>query len=204
MSIPGYFLYKNITILQNENIFDPFTKLIKTYKPQRILEIGTASGGLSLLLRDLLNVNGCKDTTLRTYDIVSGDWSRSDVFIEAIKTCNIESFLKNIFTPDYSALQDITCADYIQSKGTTLVLCDGGNKTSEFNILSKYLKTGDIIMAHDYAYSREIFNEQICNKFWNYCEIIEADIDAAVKQYNLFDTLCEEFAHVGWCCKIKK
>lgn len=46
---------------------------------------------------------------------------------------------------------------FIKREGTTLILCDGGSKINEFNILSKYLKSGDIIMAHDYVDTKENF-----------------------------------------------
>ena len=58
-------------------------------------------------------------------------------------------------------------------------------------------------MAHDYAYSREEFNKCVDNDFWNYCEIEEKDISNAITQHNLINILGEEFARVGWCCKIK-
>jgi hypothetical protein len=31
-----------------------------------------------------------------------------------------------------------------------LILCDGGHKNQEFNLFSQFLKSGDIIMLHDY------------------------------------------------------
>lgn len=204
MPTPGYFIYKGITILQNKDIVKSFTELITKYKPSRILEIGTAAGGLTLLLRDLLDQNNCKDADFKTYDIENGDWSRSEIFIKALETRKIDSILQNIFIPDTMTLQDETCVDYIQSEGTSLIICDGGNKALEFNILSKYLKSGDIIMAHDYAYSREFFDNAVGSRKWDFCEIVESDIQQSSILNNLTNIMEEEFVPVGWCCKIKK
>jgi hypothetical protein len=69
--------------------------------------------------------------------------------------------------------------------GITLVLCDGGNKIEEFKILSKYIKKGDFIMAHDYARDEKKFLDDINLKFWNWHEIQESDISNACETNGL-------------------
>jgi hypothetical protein len=93
--------------------------------------------------------------------------------------------------------------DFIQSEGTTLVLCDGGNKISEFNLISPLLKEGDIIMAHDYIDTIENFEQNFKNKIWNWCEIKESDISEISEKENLVPFYQEHFNKVVWVCKQK-
>ena len=61
--------YKGLSIEQNPNIIDVFDTLISTYKPHRILEIGTFHGGLTLIIRDLLDLNELHNSDVLTYDV---------------------------------------------------------------------------------------------------------------------------------------
>ena len=90
----------------------------------------------------------------------------------------------------------------IENSGKVLVLCDGGNKVREFNIISDFLKPGDVIMAHDYAPNRQVFENKYKNKLWNWFEIQDRDIQDAVDSNNLKD-YHTEFNDVAWVCKTK-
>ena len=72
------------------------------------------------------------------------------------------------------------------------------------NILSNYIKRGDIIMAHDYAYDIDKYQKDIQYKIWNWCEITESDISEASIRNNLTNYSQEIFDNVVWVCKIKK
>lgn len=63
--------YKNLSIEQNPNIIYSFDKLIKVLRPKRVIEIGTFAGGLTLLVRDLLDYNNLNNSELITYDVNS-------------------------------------------------------------------------------------------------------------------------------------
>ena len=115
----------------------------------------------------------------------------------------IDVRIENIFYNDYKNLKQ-EIIDFIKQDGTTLVLCDGGNKVAEFNLISKFLKVGDIIMAHDYAYDRETFNNKINLKLWNWFEISEKDIEQSCIDNNLIDIDRELFEKAVWVSKIKK
>ena len=93
--------------------------------------------------------------------------------------------------------------DFIQSDGITIVLCDGGWKIGEFNLLSDYIKSGDFILAHDFSNSREIYENEIKNKIWNWCEITEDDIKDAVNKHNLKSYNQGLFSQAVWVCKYK-
>lgn len=108
----------------------------------------------------------------------------------------------DIFHTNYSTIdQDVI--DFIRQPGLTIVLCDGGNKIHEFNLLNNYIKPNDIIMAHDYAPSREYFQEHMKNKIWNWHEIQDSHIIESCQKHNLVSYMREEFLNVAWVCKIK-
>lgn len=111
--------------------------------------------------------------------------------------------IENIFNDNYSEVkQDVI--DFIRNDGLTIVLCDGGYKIGEFNILSKYIKKGDYILAHDYAFDREYFDKNIYLKVWNWHEISESDIIKSCEKNKLKDYQRELFQSVVWVCKIKE
>ena len=196
--VKGHFIYENLIISQHENVGPVFDKLIKEIKPKQILEIGTADGGLTLMLRHILNDNGLTDSIIRTYDILE------QVNLKNKNVDGIEIITKSPFNYPYSNLQyPDEIKEFIQRDGTTLVLCDGGFKINEFILLSQFLKVNDVIMAHDYAHDSKIFKEEIENKIWNWHEIQYSDIMNACDDNNLESYMIDEFKQVVWVCKIK-
>lgn len=189
-------VYSNYACQQNPFCFDPFYELLSSVRPARILEIGTAQGGLTIFLNDVCNHLGL-NTNIRSYDIHELHW------YDKIRSYGIDLRVENIFNPGYEGLRDDTIVDFINEDGVTLVLCDGFNKKKEFNLLSQYLKVSDIIMAHDYAYDSDFFKETIDHKFWNWHEISESDIADSVKKYNLQTYMQDSFTNAVWVCKIK-
>jgi hypothetical protein len=194
----GHFIYENLTISQVPNIKKSFEELITTIKPKRVLEIGTADGGLTLMTRDILDTHNMEATIIRTYDI------NEQVNLKT-KGRKIEIITKNIFTYPYSDLEfPEEVKNFIQDYGLTLILCDGGSKKNEFRLLSQFMKIGDIIMAHDYAPNQEYFDNHINGKIWNWLEIQDSDINESCERYNLKPFMEEEFRSVVWVCKIKQ
>jgi predicted O-methyltransferase YrrM len=190
--------YDNLSIEQNPNIIFHMNNLISEIKPDIIIEIGTFAGGLTTLLRDLLQYNNLKDSIIYTYDILKPQY-----LIDKNLT-NIVINVKNLFTEDYQNLISDELLNLINNSKRTIVFCDGGNKKQEFNIISKIIKRGDVIMAHDYANNIIKFNDKIKNKFWNWVEIQESDIVDVSKKMNLIPFMQESFDNVAWVCKIKK
>ena len=188
--------YKGMTCQQNPHCFEAFFDLLENKKPKRILEIGTALGGLT----SYINVM-CKeldlDTQIRTYDKLG----RNEY--QKMKTNGIDVRIENIFLDSYKGLANNEIKDFIQLEGPTIILCDGGNKIAEFNILSEFLKNGDIILAHDYAFDDTTFQSKIKGKYWNWHEISESDILASVEKHNLKPYMQEIFEKAVWVCKIK-
>lgn len=192
----GLSTYNGLAAQQNNYAYEAFYNFLQQYSPARILEIGTGLGGFTKFLRKVSNDYNL-DIDIRTYDI----HKRGD--IPSFAALNIECRIENVFDTDYTTCsQDIV--DYIQGEGKTLVLCDGGNKIKEFNLLSDYLKVGDIIMAHDYAPSRDYFMDNVYLLLWNWLEISDADIEQACSRNNLVPYMEEEFRQAVWVCKIKQ
>jgi hypothetical protein len=197
VEMTGYIVYEGLTAMQHENFYSVFEKFLREVRPNRIVEIGTAGGGLTLALQNIIKSLDLS-CSVRTYDI----HSRPEY--ETLRNNGIDSKVENIFDENYIFKTDNEVIDFIQSPGTTLVLCDGGYKITEFNQLSNYLKRDDYIMAHDYSKSNTYFKENIRNKIWNWCEIIEDDITAACFLNELKPVMEDEFQSIVWVCKTKK
>ena len=93
---------------------------------------------------------------------------------------------------------------FLKTDKKLLILCDGNDKPSEFNLYSKYIKVGDFIMAHDYAVSYEYFEDNIKHKKWNWCQITEGNISNVSTKFNLVDYTELDFRKEMWVCKTKK
>lgn len=154
-----------------------------------IIEIGTYNGGLTSWLFDNKNEN----SMVVSYDI--------DGTINHTKRTDIDFRVEDCF--EEKSLNDII--SYIKRPGKTLVVCDGGDKPKEFNTFSKYLKSGDVIIAHDYAKNPEYW--KFVTDYWqwpyesdtNYDSIKDAVINNGLEPYR-----DDEFNFYLWTSYIKK
>ena len=177
-------LYRGIPTMQNKQFIPAFKELLLFSRRdiRRILEVGTADGGLIHAITDI------SDIEVVTYDV------RMPRHADKLATKNVNIVVKDIFT-------DLDFAKrYIQLKGETLVLCDGGNKPREFHVLSSYLKSGDIIMAHDYCRDPELWESGFKETVWPNAEITYGHIEPAVKKNNLTEFMTDEFQAAAWTC----
>lgn len=181
---------------QYHGAYRVFYDFIKDVKPKRILEIGTALGGFTMFLKiccDDLNL----DTNIRSYDIHKNSW------YDGMINDGIDVRVENIFGGNFESMDD-EVINYIRQDGITIVLCDGGYKKGEFNLISNHIKQGDFIMAHDYAENRQVFEEKIYGKIWNWMEISYDDIKNAIEKNELIDYKKDIFENVAWTCKMKQ
>jgi predicted O-methyltransferase YrrM len=198
--VTGFTSYKGIMLQQHEDYQTVFSKLLEDTKPARILEIGTGAGGLTLFLRDKLNEIGLRETYIKSYDVNTTSFDNN-----VHDLTNLELSKENLFGGgnEFILERGDLIEPYIKSEGLTIVLCDGGNKIKEFNQISPLLKSGDIIMAHDYCENSNLFESDYKDKIWNWCEIQERDIEVICQQENLEDFMKEYFNKIVWVCKIK-
>jgi len=180
---------------QNHNAFEVFYNFIRDVQPKRILEIGTSNGGFTQFLKYSCDRLGL-DTHILSLDVHEKSW------YQGIIEMGVDLRIEDIFLNGY---QDIPqeYKDFIQGDGVTIVLCDGGDKIREFNLLSKFIKRGDYILGHDYAFNRQVFEESIYLKIWNWHEMSESDILTCCQENNLVDYNRQIFESVVWVCKKK-
>lgn len=181
---------------QHHNVYEVFLNFLKDTKPARILEIGTALGGFTMFL-NIVSKELNLDIDIRTYDIRPNNWRQS--MIES----GIDFRIDNIFSEDWKSI-DSEVVEYIQGDGTTIVLCDGGWKKGEFNVISNYIKPGDFILAHDYAENEEVFLNEINGTVWNWHEICYADVEEAIIRNNLVNYKKDIFKNAAWLCTQKQ
>jgi len=196
--------YRGISIEQRPEVLGKFHGLIGQYKPQQIIEIGTFAGGFTLILKDIVDSLGL-DTALHTYDVNNQNILKDQINYRQVK--NIFVHTKNLFSSNYDAFVNDEArqelVNIIQNSGLTMVLCDGGCKKCEFNIIAPFLKSNDIIMAHDYAPNSDFFHNHMNRKIWNWHEIQDSDIQASVSNSNLMPLDRESFLEVAWLCMRK-
>lgn len=190
MSDQMMFTYRGVSVHQNGYVGDVFRALFRTFQPVKVLEIGTADGGLTILLRDLLDEAGLKATDLWTCDPSVRE--RPHLLNSGICYYAID------------ALNSSVLEYYVKyAEGPVLVLCDGGNKPVEFNKYAAYLRSGDVIMAHDYARDYEVFHGTMKGRHWDWWEIEEDQICDACHKHQLEPFMQDEFARVAWACRRK-
>lgn len=186
--------YDGYASQQNPKSFEIFYQFLDKVKPSQILEIGTGLGGLTMGLNSMI-----KELNLNT-KLVSYDIKKIQIREDILNKLDIR--IENIFNKEYTEVKK-EIIDFIQSPGITIVLCDGGNKAKEFNLLSNYLKSDDYILAHDYSPNFEYFKNNMVHKVWNWMEIQDSDVEESIKKNNLIPFMQESFIQAAWLCKQK-
>lgn len=199
----GWFQYKGFYAMQHPNTAEVFRELFRQTTPARVLEIGTAHAGLTALLRDTLDELGMNSTKLITWDIY--DTGKTHIESVGYSADAIECRVENIF--DYRERTLVPekhdeVASIIASEGTTIILCDGAYKMHELTALSPLLKSGDIIMAHDYHPDKELFDsmsdeEKLDKNLWLWCETWDVDLKVPS---DVIPYMKPEFTKVAWLC----
>ena len=197
--VKGTWKYKDFILQQHKDILTKFPLFLQMINPARVLEIGTGHGGFSFFLRNSLNEMGLSDVPIKSFDVIERECYGT------LRSHGVEVSVQSLFDSSYSELEERELiGNYVQSPGISLVLCDGGNKRMEFNILSALLKEGDFIMAHDYAPDLQYFNEYIKGKRWDWFEIEDSHIEEACKANNLASFEEINFTDIVWVCKYKE
>lgn len=130
-------------------------KLLEYYiayeKPEYVVEIGSQKGGLSVYLGTIACAT--EQFIFHTFEIDKNkDWYNRENegvghWFEKMET--ISPFCKSIEGNIFSEEIFNFIKSYVD-KYKTIIICDGGNKPREISLYTEVLKTGDIIMAHDY------------------------------------------------------
>jgi len=203
----GWFAYKSklgptVTAMQVEGVYEVFLKLFNQVSFDQVIEIGTAQAGTTLITRDALNESGNESCPITTYDPNIGQKNLEKYISEGQ---NIKKYKENIFNSPMNQLKEnASIYEYLNKPDKTLLICDGGCKFREFNVLAPLLKSGDYIMAHDYAEDVSFFNEHIKDKIWNWHEINYSQIKSTFESNNFEHFMKEDFERKVWLCARKK
>ena len=173
---------------QTPYILPHFLKILPEFN--RIIEIGTYAGGLSLFLFK----NKKNDCELISYNINSS-------FNKVPKKYNIDFRIGDCFSePTHSEIIKLITDKFKR----ILLLCDGGNKNKEFNTFSQYLKSDDVIMCHDYSESDEDGAKIRKNIGWIWgSESFLFAIQPSIEKYKLSKYHYDDFKSVLWGSFIK-
>jgi cephalosporin hydroxylase len=193
--ISGHFMYQGIHMTQQiPNIKTYFEFLLKNEKFNTIIEIGTSSAGLTYIIDDI-----CVENDLEK-NIHTFDNSYKQYVNDNLKDRNIPFYVM-----DENSEECITLIkELISNGGKVLLLCDGGNKITEFNYYSQHIKVGDFIMAHDYSIDKIEFEKKINGKIWNWLEIEYENIESSIIGNNLLEYNKLDFKESAWACFYKK
>lgn len=177
--------------IQISQVLGVYLALNPTYISEfnTIIEIGTYNGGLTSWLYDNKNSNAM----VVSYDI--------DGTVNQTRRNDIDFRIEDCF--EEKAFNDII--SYIQRPGKTLFVCDGGNKPKEFGIFSQYLKSGDVIIAHDYAKNPEYW--KFVTDYWQWPYEADTTYDSikdAIEKNGLEPYRDDEFNFYLWTSYIKK
>jgi 23S rRNA U2552 (ribose-2'-O)-methylase RlmE/FtsJ len=182
--------FEGISILQHPDINRHFEKIINNF--DRIIEIGTYAGGLTLYLYRIKKSN-C--------DLISYDIDAS--LCQVPKEYGIDIRQGNYFTEEIQKeLRELISV----TPKRVLLLCDGGYKEWEFNTFSEYLKSNDVIMVHDYAESYEEWHSFTDPIEWpslpdsSYLMIKDSIEKHSLSKHELY----QDFKSVLWGIFIKK
>ncbi len=172
----GGCVYLGSIICQNRLAVATWSYAFEKYPPKTIIEIGTGTGSFI----SLLGINAKRiGAVIQTFD---------KHYVPLVNDLPITLHHANCFEVE-DEIEDL-----ILNPGRTYLLCDGGDKIKEFNTFAKYLKSEDIIAAHDYVINKE---------WWGWSEIKEQDVANTVAEQNLKSFMYDEFAMAGWIAFIK-
>lgn len=196
----GWSIFDDHMAMQNEHAYYAIYDMLSDIRPDTIIEIGTAQCGLTRFLRRSCNSLSLKSKII-SYDISEGPRKKdsiSDSIDYRLENCfNIDQKPENI--PNQNKL-----FEFIHQSKRCAVFCDGGSKVHEFNVIAPHVSPGDIILAHDYAHSKETYLNDIKGKLWNWNEITYKDIEKTIQNNNLTYYNKELFLKAVWGCFIKE
>lgn len=186
--------YSYFGLKMQQNRYAPIyiDRMLEIVKPNLIIEFGTRTGGLAVLLGLWASANNSK---VITYDLEA----ESLLYRKLLKILDVEIVNSDIYS--LSTIQSLK--ELIHSSNRTIILCDAG-KIKEFNIYSDFIKSGDVIMAHDYAIDDKDFKLLRSSKIWHCNEIMQKDIEEACIKNNLSRVNSEAARATGWGIFIKK
>ena len=193
----GASTFLGLSMMQNRNAPFALDALLRHLEATgvrvaRIIEVGTGFGGLSVLFQIYCVA---REIPFISYDSWGGA-AKSELFKRLQIDCRVGDLNHEFVTEEVAA--------EAQREGVTLLLCDGASKVTEVNTFSDYLKPGDLILAHDYAPSQQVFEQQINGRLWSWCEITDDQVRGAIERNRLEPVLPDVMLSAVWGCWAKR
>ena len=202
---------------QTPNAVLSLNRLLNAENFDTIIELGTHDGGLSSLFalyclgsRMFAQAEDPREPSLYknnthhkspkqfyTFDYVLRDIPRTNLLLQMGTV-----FKKIDFLNDKSNIEYI--GGLIRDGRRTLVLCDGGDKPKEFRLFAPFLKSNDIIMAHDWAATEEDYVRVKEARIWYGWETKWEWIKEACESNHIEQIYQEEFDRSVWFCGRKR
>ncbi len=183
-----FFWIGNKRSAQSRFVEEPFSEILSNF--DLIIEIGTFTGVFTQWISEKVS-DSCK---IISYDNNPAYRTVGDLNNVIFRVCDFFNL---------ETLSEIKSS--ITLSGRTLILCDGGDKETEFKILSRFMKEGDVIMLHDYEHDPleyEYIKETIG---WpTVQESHFSNLERYLPELNLFPYRYEDFKNVLWGSFTKK
>lgn len=160
-------------------------RLLNHINFQRVIEIGTGKGGLSLLLSIWADL---RKKEFYSFDVLN--------FLQYPYKIN---FFQGDILDNKDNINKIKTL--ITAPGRTMVLCDA-HKSIEYNIYASSLKSGDFILTHDFSPNLNIFETEVKNKLWNHFENCYEKIKEETEKNNI--DMNDYMLDCVWSVGIKK
>lgn len=170
---------------QNRLAVPLWSYVMELLEPKTIIEIGSLNGGFTTALGVHAWRIGCEIYSFDTCVAPDENWKALAQFLR------ISFVNRDCFSLEGKSM----ISRMLQANGTTILMCDGGNKAAEFNEFAQGLKPGGIIAAHDHCKDGE---------FWVCSEIKKEDVNETVDKCGLEPFMQESFDMAGWLVYRKK
>lgn len=135
--------YKGIPALQTKSDLENWKKIINIYKPEIFIEMGVASGGNAIFIKDLMS-EYCDNPIIIGVDISDKDLNvqvKSE--FEFIKASTIENSTISLIKQRISEYSDKKVLMHLDDHHIS------SHVETELDIYSEFLKSGDVIIVGD-------------------------------------------------------
>ena len=150
-------IYKGIAAEQLPGVFEAWAEFLPKNNPDRVLELGTGYGGLTLLFAEWCWSRGVYMMTIDKNDRVRCKSQLTDLAV---------TIVTNSFEASHQRIKN-----FLAIGKKPLILCDGGcggtdGKEHQIHQMAPLLKPGWLFCAHDYPYPENGgFSEAIGDSF---------------------------------------
>ncbi len=177
----GNFWFFDITSMSMLAEAFALSQICIRHNPERIVEYGTAMGGLTRCFGRWAFLTDAKvlsiDSSVSGYATME-DFPKHKALMEQLP---IELLDMNEYNQEcYDRVQDFT------KDHKALFFTDGGNKPAEFRWCARILKPGDLLVTHDYGMTQKELDDVTLPGFWKETgHIREEQAQRVIDEFNL-------------------